>query len=194
MNINDAKNAILVGEFVLDEIHLKNHIKVKYADNLSSELLTDSSGRVYIFSSDGIIKKIGGSASKGGIKSTLYLYTSSMTGSPGKPRFILHLLIRDELICRNKVTIHMINAKKFVSEVKGLYSASSVEVAAFQEMEDMCRKDYLAIENNHPDWNFKENNKNYPSKYILEHNNYHEKRYERVILEESQNKYNKKTL
>lgn len=190
MNIKQARNAIYVGKFVLDANHDRNHIRVEYSEYLDTDLLKDSSGRVYIFSSDGIIKKIGGSASKGGIKSTLSLYTSSMTGSPGKPRFILHLLIRDEILSGKKVEIHMINARKIVSEVKGLFSVADVEVAAFQEMEDMCRKDYISQEKCHPDWNFKENNQNYPSKYVVEHNQYHEKRIERVMIKEEQSKYN----
>lgn len=192
MKIGEAKNAIYVGKFVLDENHVKNHIRVNYSENLDRNLLNDNGGRVYIFSSDGIIKKIGGSASKGGIKSTLSFYINSMTGSPGKPRFILHLLIRDEILSGKNVEIHMINSRKIVSEVKGLFSITEVEVAAFKEMERMCVEDYFSVEKRHPMWNFKENNENYPLNYFTEYNNYHKQREKSLKLEEEQSQYKPK--
>ena len=64
---------------------------------IKKDILNDDIARIYLFVVDRIIKKIGGSAGKGGIKSTMSFYVSSMTGSPGVPRFVIHLLIAEEL-------------------------------------------------------------------------------------------------
>ena len=77
MKISQVLNPIYVGEFYLDKKHDRNHINISYNSELDNKLLTSLKGRVYLFSSDGVIKKIGGSASKGGIKSTISFYTNS---------------------------------------------------------------------------------------------------------------------
>ena len=176
MKINLVKTAVRIGEFMLYPEHPRNKIKVNYDQNVSDELLKDESGRVYLFVVDGEIKKIGGSASKGGIKTTLRLYVNSMTGSPGKPRFILHLLIRDELVKGKKVEVFMINSEKTYAPVSGLFDVEQLEIGSFKEMEDKCRSDYFNSQRRFPDWNFQENNKDYPSKYSLEQVRYHEER------------------
>ena len=176
MKISLVKTAVRIGEFLLYPEHPRNKIKVNYDQNVSDELLKDESGRVYLFTVDGEIKKIGGSASKGGIKSTLSFYVNSMTGSPGKPRFILHLLIRDELAKGKSVEIYMINSQKTYAPVSGLFEEEQLEIGSFTEMEDKCRNDYFNSQRRFPDWNFKENNKDYPSKYSFEQVRYHEER------------------
>ena len=163
MHINKVKTAIKVGRFVLQR------------DKTSNTLL-DKSGRVYLFTDNGIIKKIGGSSSAGGIKSTLNMYTSSMTGSPGKPRFIIHLLIRDLLLLRKSVEVYMITSEIVNANVSGFFNIVKTEVAPFKEMEERCRQDYFRLEKRHPDWNFKENNEDYPNNYSMEHVKYHESR------------------
>ena len=176
MNINKVKTAIKIGDFVLYPEHRRNKIRTIYNPNLSDKVLKNESGRVYLFVVDGVIKKIGGSAGKGGIKSTLSFYTGSMTGSPGKPRFILHLLIRDELELGKKVEIFMIVSKKVIAPVSGLFDSENIEIGSFIEMEQKCRTDYYSSDGRFPDWNFKENNLEYPKKYSLEHLKYHKSR------------------
>lgn len=177
MNISTVKTAIKIGDFILNPNEKSpNHIKVQYSKNIEKDFLKNNAGRVYLFTSDGIIKKIGGSSSKGGIISTLSFYACSMTGSPGKPRFILHLLIRDELLQGKRVEIFMIQSDFVKSKVKGLFKSRTLEIAAFKEMEDLCRRDYYGLEKKHPDWNFKENNEDYPKNYSLEHVRYHNNR------------------
>ena len=181
MNIELVKTATKIGDFVLNNDNSSpNHIKVQYSPNVSRNLLSDNKGRVYLFVVDKIIKKIGGSSSTGGIKSTLSFYASSMTGSPGKPRFILHLLIRDELLKKKKVEIYMIQSEFARASVNGLFDSEIMNIAAFKEMEDRCRNDYYSVHQKHPDWNFKENNIPYPNDYSLEHVKYHERRLARI--------------
>lgn len=177
MHINKVKTAIKVGDFILNKNSKSlNYISVKYSSEIKNDILKDNRGRVYLFTSDGFIKKIGGSSSTGGIKTTLSNYTSSMTGSPGKPRFILHLLIRDELVAKKKVEIFMIQSDFFTGPVNGLFNNKIIKVAAFKEMEARCREDYFKLDEKNPEWNFKENNADYPINYSLLHLKYHEKR------------------
>jgi hypothetical protein len=176
MKINKVKTAIKIGDFQLNKIESANHITVKYNEKIEKCILKCNLGRVYLFTCNENIIKIGGSSSKGGIKTTLSFYTTSMTGSPGKARFIIHLLIRDELLKGNKCEIFMITSPLAISYVSGLFKQKKMKIAAFKEMEDFCKEDYYKLENKYPVWNFQENNDPYPQRYSIEHVKYHEKR------------------
>lgn len=173
MNIKDVKTAIKVGDFVLIE-HPRNKIGIEYLPSVSSETITDDSARIYLIVQDGIIKKIGGSSSKGGIKATMSFYISAMTGSPGRPRFIGHLLIYDALI-ESRVELYMITSPKVLATVNGLFGSKQVEIASYQEMENFCKSDYYSTEGKYPDWNFQENHTPYPreleDQFMLYHQN-----------------------
>lgn len=175
MNIKDVKTAIKVGDFVLRQNH-RNKIDIKYFSSLSNRILTDDSARIYLIVQDGIIKKIGGSTSKGGIKATMSFYISAMTGSPGVPRFVLHLLIEKALRNKSKVELFMITSPRTLAKVSGLFGYKKVEIASFKEMEDLCKSDYYSKEKKYPDWNFQENHKPYPPELARKHNLYHQKR------------------
>lgn len=175
MQIKEVKTAVKVGDFVLKYNH-QNKIDLKYSDNIDKKILTDDSARVYLIVQDGVIKKIGGSASKGGIKATMSFYVSAMTGSPGVPRFVIHLLIEKALKNGSRVELYMITSPKTLAKVSGLFGYKDVQIASFKEMEDFCKLDYFSKENKYPDWNFQENNNSYPSDLAKLHVLYHEKR------------------
>tara|TARA_Y100000310_G_scaffold342963_1_gene448494 strand:- start:4188 stop:4727 length:540 start_codon:yes stop_codon:yes gene_type:complete len=175
MHIKKVKTAIKVGDFVLKKNH-NNKIDIKYLSHLSKDVLNDNIARIYLFVQNGIIKKIGGSSGKGGIKSTMNFYVSSMTGSPGVPRFVLHLLIAEALEKKSKVELYMITSPKVLATIKGLFSSKKVEIASFKEMEDFCKADYFLKENRYPDWNFQENHEPYPVRLAQQHNIYHKNR------------------
>jgi hypothetical protein len=174
MHYNEVTNSIYIGEFLLRKDKSRNFIEMNY--KVQKDTLKNEDGRVYLICSDGIIKKIGGSQSKGGIQATMSFYVNSMTGSPGKPRYIVHLLIRDELLKGKQCTLHMITSPKVISHVNGLYSKETIEVAAFKEMENLCKKDYFKKMRRYPDWNFQENTDDYPKEYSILHVKYHENR------------------
>lgn len=123
-----------------------------------------------------LLKKIGGSASKGGIKATMMFYVSAMTGSPGVPRFVIHLFIAKALIKKSKVELYMITSPKTLAKINGLFGSKKVEIASFKEMEDLCKSDYFLQEGRYPDWNFQENHQPYPSKLAKKYVLYHQKR------------------
>ena len=173
MNVNQVKTAVKVGTFKA----LKsgpNLITIDYL--LNNKDLLDESPRIYLITSDGVIKKIGGSASKGGIKATMSFYLTSQQGSPGVPRFVIHHLIRRELDAGKKVELFMITSPKVMADVNGLFGSYEVAIASFKEMEDICKSDYFKIEKNYPEWNFQENNTPYPQDLAQAHVDYHNKR------------------
>lgn len=175
MNIKDVKTAIKVGDFTLKKNH-RNKIGIKYLHGLDRKILTDNLARIYLIVQNGVIKKIGGSTSKGGIKATVMFYVSAMTGSPGVPRFVVHLLIEKALKNKSRVMLFMITSPKTLATVNGLFGPKKVEIASFKEMEDLCKSDYYSKEKKYPDWNFQENHKPYPPDLAKQHNLYHQKR------------------
>ena len=175
MNIKNVKTAIKIGDFVLRQNH-RNRIDIKYLPRLDNKILTDDLARVYLIVKDRIIKKIGGSISKGGIKSTMMFYISAMTGSPGAPRFVIHLLIEKALRNKSRVELFMITSPKTLAMVSGLFGYKKMQIASFKEMEDLCKSDYYSREKKYPDWNFQENNEPYPPELARKHNLYHRKR------------------
>ncbi|MEK6932716.1 MAG: hypothetical protein AABW56_02880 [Nanoarchaeota archaeon] len=175
MNIKEVKTAVKVGDFVLKQNH-RNKINIKYLSTISKNVLNDNIARIYLFVVDGIIKKIGGSSGKGGIKATMSFYVTSMTGSPGVPRFVIHLLIAEALQRGSKVELYMITSPKTLATINGLFGSKKVEIASFKEMEDLCKSDYFSREKKYPDWNFQENHEPYPVELARQHNIYHQNR------------------
>lgn len=175
MNITEVTTARKIGDFVLRQAS-PNKIDIKYLSDIGLPTLTDNSARIYLFAQDDIIKKIGGSASKGGIKATISFYVSAMTGSPGRPRFILHRLIEDVLRAGSQLELYLITSPRTLATVNGLFSSHRVKIASFKEMENLCKKDYFSREGRYPDWNFQENHESYPLTLEQEYNRYHEHR------------------
>jgi hypothetical protein len=177
MNISDVKTSKKVGDFELRKDNNPNRIKLNYhTGELSSAELVENTPRVYLFVSEGEIKKIGGSASRGGIKATMSFYINAMQGSPGRPRFIIHRLIEEELKLNKKVELYIITSPRVKAKVAGLFGYEEVEVASFKEMEDKCKKDYFEREKRYPDWNFQENSESYPKEIEEEFMSYHNNR------------------
>jgi len=175
MDIKEVKTAVKVGDFVLRKNN-RNKIGIKYSSNLDKKTLADDSARIYLFTQDGIIKKIGGSIQKGGIKGTVSFYIGAMTGSPGRPRFIVHLLIEEALKSGSRVALYMITSPKTLAMVNGLFGAKKMKIASFKEMEDLCKSDYYSREKKYPDWNFQEGHHPYPARLERKFMAYHQKK------------------
>ncbi|MEM4719676.1 MAG: hypothetical protein QXG18_02330 [Candidatus Pacearchaeota archaeon] len=175
MDIKEVKTAVKVGEFVLKTNH-PNKIDIKYLSTLSQKDLKDDTPRVYLFVVDSVIKKIGGSISRGGIKATMSFYVNAMTGSPGPVRFIIHLLIEQALRKGSKVEVYMITSPKTLATINGLFGPKKVEISSFKEMENLCKSDYFSVEGKYPDWNFQENHEEYPPELAKKYVEYHQKR------------------
>jgi len=175
MNIKDVKTAIKIGDFVLRKDN-RNKIGFIFSSKLDRKILSDDSARIYLIVQGGIIKKIGGSIQKGGIKGTISFYTGAVTGSPGRPRFIIHLLIEETLNSGSDVELYMITSPKKLALVNGLFGSKKMKIASYKEMEDLCKSDYFSKEKRYPDWNFQENHQPYPADPEREFMAYHRKR------------------
>ena len=88
MEISKVHTAKKMGDFRKREDHEKYKINFEFLENISPETKKDRIGRVYYIVVNNIIKKIGGSASKDGIKSTIKFYTEF--GRANSNRFALH--------------------------------------------------------------------------------------------------------
>lgn len=165
MNIKDVKTAFKVADVVLDNEHPVRHIKFVFLNEvydesnkrISSDILKDSAGRIYLIVSDGEIVKIGKSKAKGGIKSTMSFYQGGMQGGPSIRTYGIHVLLKEELEKRKKVEIFMITSIKVKMAIKGLFDKEELKVTPdILDMEYKCKKDYFEREGNYPPWNFQE--------------------------------------
>jgi len=158
MNISTVTTAIKVGTFQLNSNGNKARLRVEW-DQLNKNILRNDAGRVYILASDGIIKKIGGSVSKGGIKSTMSFYESANCGHPSIRSFGIQQLIYEEILLDRNVEIYMISSEQVSAPVKGLFGIEERMISAFKEMEEKCLDDYVKIEHQYPEWNYQESGK-----------------------------------
>lgn len=131
--------------------------------------LLEKDGRVYLITSNGEIKKIGGSTDAGGIQGTLTWYeNSALTGGPSLRTYGIHILIEEELKKGCVVEFYCIWAKKIITSIKGLFGERELETTAdFKTMENECRNDYISVMGDLPSWNFQESGKKWPI-YIKE--------------------------
>jgi len=164
MNIKEVKTTFKVADVLLDKEHGIRHIKLVFLNEIYDEhnkkldntILKDNAGRIYLIVVDEVIMKIGGSQSKGGIRSTLSFYQGGMQGGPSIRTYGIHILLKEELEKGKKVEIYMITSQKTKMKVKGLFNEEEAEVSAFKDMEDKCKSDYVKREKTYPPWNFQE--------------------------------------
>ena len=152
-------NIVRVGAFSLKG----KELIFKKSNLLSWEEYISDFGRVYFFTIETSIYKIGGSASKGGIKNTIDSYLNGNRGQPGESRFIGNALIADEVKKKKKVEVYMILCPETYVRINGLTTKGLiVAVNPFKEIESLCMNDFYSNEKKYPKWNFKENGESYP--------------------------------
>ena len=166
MNISSVTTAIKVGQFNINTSGNKARLRVTW-ETLGNDILKDNSGRVYILCVNGVIKKIGGSVSKGGIKSTMSFYESGNCGRPSIRSYGINQLIFEELCLDNVVEVYMIRSEMVVAPVTGLFGKSDMNISAFKEMEEQCVSDYVSQTGQYPEWNYQEAGKPW-EEYIQE--------------------------
>lgn len=167
MKISEVKTAFKIADVVKNKEHKKNHIKFNYVENLIDEsgnkldkkFLSKRVGFVYLIVVNEIIRKIGGSQGKGGIKSTMGFYQDAMQGGPSIRSYGIHLLIKRELDKGNKVEFYVILSKEAETEIKGLFEKHREKIVAYKEMEEKCNEDFFSVEKKYPDWHFQSRGK-----------------------------------
>jgi hypothetical protein len=158
MNVHSISTAIKVGTFTINNNGNKARLRVDW-ELLGKDVLQNDAGRVYVLAVNGVVKKIGGSVSKGGIKSTMSFYESANCGRPSIRSFGIQQLIYEEILLDRYVEIYMISSEQVSAPVKGLFGSEQLMISAFKEMEEKCLKDYVSIEGQYPDWNYQESGK-----------------------------------
>lgn len=162
---------LLVGNFYIEDEALKfNKNKA-----LSLPEFRSNFGRVYVFTIDKEIVKIGGSSAEGGIKKTIYSYLTGDSGRPGINRFVLNRIIKEKITIQDVlIEVYMILCPETFVNINGLTTQDKiVRVFAFREIEKQCLKDYKEFENgNSPVWNFKERGVPLPQEHVNAYNKY----------------------
>jgi len=185
MNIKNVKTAFKVADVILDKEHATRRIKFIFLEEIFDEngekldkfVLKDESGRIYMIVSDGMIKKIGKSDCKGGIKTTMSFYQGGMQGGPSIRTFGIHFLIKEELEKGKKVEIYMISSKKIKMKVKGLFNEGVIEASSVSGgMEEKCREDFKNFEKELPPWNFQERGEVWRQDILKAHSKHNTKR------------------
>lgn len=171
MHISEVKTAFKIAdvEFIEGQTKLKFNYLSKLKDENGKELdrkiLTMNVSRVYLIVVDGIIKKIGASGSKGGMKNTLQIYQDG--GVKGRPSirsygvwyFLYHTILQGK-----KIEFYMIYQDNFEADVKGLFGKKK-RVASLNPklIEECCLEDYLEREGGtYPEWNLQEQGSDWP--------------------------------
>lgn len=122
---------------------------------------------------DGIIKKIGGSQDKGGIKGTLNIYKDGgIKGRPSIRSYGIWYFLYSTILKKAKIEFYMIYQENFVKDVKGLFGFKRVKNASinYKIIEECCILDYKEKENDrYPDWNVQEKGMDWPLDVKKEH-------------------------
>jgi len=162
MKISDIKNFVKVGTFVENrEKNIKKTLNCEWCIN--KELQKDGRSRIYIFTVNNEIAKIGGSVCKGGIKNTIRFY-ESIRGRPGPNRFALNHLILEELRKGNRVDIYMTILPDIEMTIPTLFDKRTKKVnLSYKEVESKCLSQYKEKMGRFPKWNFQESRTSWPS-------------------------------
>ncbi|HBJ76968.1 MAG TPA: type II restriction endonuclease [Porphyromonadaceae bacterium] len=169
MKITEVKTAFKIADVKIKE---KDILEFKYLDSIYNEkgellpnnILKLNVPRVYIIVSNGIIKKIGGSEDKNGMKGTLHIYQDGgINGQPSQRSIGVWWLLFHELINNNKVEVYMIYQDLFDEKVKGLFGETIKKVSiSYKYIEGQCLADYYSVEGHNPEWNYQENHEVWP--------------------------------
>ncbi|QIC84760.1 GIY-YIG nuclease family protein [Helicobacter pylori] len=181
MHISGVKTAFKIAdvEYVKDSTKLNfNYLKDLKDENnqsLSQNILTQNAARVYLIVVDGEIKKIGGSQADGGIKSTLNIYKDGgVKGRPSIRSFGVWYFLYHTILTGAKIEFYMIYQPNFETQVKGLFGFHAIKDASisYKLLEQACLTDYRNNNNDAlPEWNAREQGKDWPNDIKDEHAN-----------------------
>lgn len=174
-DIRSVQNIYYIGQIILktEEERRKSQgfWKINYIQN--KKLIKKSCGRIYFIVINNLIKKIGLSECKGGIKNTFNAYQGGLGGSPSIRTRGIHLLINKELEKENIVEIYSLFYEPIKMVIKGLWFSEETEVCiSMKKVEDICREQYKAVNGDYPDWNFQEKYEEWPLWVKQEHEKY----------------------
>lgn len=165
MDIKDVKTAFKIAdvEYIKDQTKLKfkylNPIFDEQGKELSQKILTQNVARVYLIVVNGIIVKIGGSQSNGGIKNTLQIYQDGgVNGRPSIRSYGVWYYLYSTILKKQKIEFYMIYQENFDKEIKGLFGVKNKKAyISYKLIEQSCIEDFRERENGKfPEWNLQE--------------------------------------
>ena len=167
LTIESVKTAVKIGTCVA-YTGKANRLWCMNWDGDHMNKVKSDAGRIYLIVSreeggEGVIKKIGKSECKGGMKNTFSFYEGGLGGSPSIRTFGIHHLISTEIKEGNTIEIWGIWSKPVKVQVPGLFDVTEMMVTpSIHCMEDACRSDYKKIMGEYPPWNFQERGTPWP--------------------------------
>ena len=169
MNSKHLENAKLIGEFCLNtKKSVKKNLNFIKCKKLSQIDYKKEHARVYFILVDDVVVKIGGSNAKGGICGTINPYCSGNQGRPSDRTFGVNYKIHKILKEGSKVELYAqwLSPKKV--EVPTISKKVKINVSfSYKPMEERCIKEYKKLHKKFPNWNFQEDNREWP-KHIRE--------------------------
>lgn len=159
MNIeNVGDHFIKAADILKNDKKTKKLLKCEWFINKNLQKLPNS--RIYLFVVNDEIKKIGGSSSVGGIKSTISFYESANIGKPSVRSFGVMKRIYEEISNNNKVELYVYFIDNCLLKVLDLQGKEeTLEVySSFKHTENKMKENYFSIHGKYPEWNFQENN------------------------------------
>lgn len=169
LKIENIENIVYIGDIVKYP-NLKRKWKMIYKCDKITQM--KENGRIYLIIIDNEIYKIGSSESKGGIKNTLSSYEFGLGGSPSLRTFGIHLLIQEQLDMNKEIKIYALFVEPIKLKMQGF--STMIEKITFpkiKDMEELCREDYKKVYKKYPNWNFQENNQQFPEHIKLKFKN-----------------------
>ena len=184
MNISEFIYAVKVGIIIKHDkeysgkryVHFKKKLKLKAIVGLETLLKEKNSIGYFLVINDKVIK-IGQTTGTGGLNSCMGFYGCAGQDNPGKTRFAINLLMREEMKKGNVIEVWMQYESPFEKEFKGATSIVTREVLmSAKYIEDDCIKHYYNTTDEYPEWNFQEKGMPMPSWIAEEYARYITKR------------------
>jgi hypothetical protein len=179
LNISQFSNVIRVGEIIKGNKLVKSKKYILYDSTLDVKwdknfnLKNNFLSIVYIFTVDGMIKKIGKTDGNGGISAGLSFYLNAGTDDPGLNRFVINRFMRDAIEQNQKVEVYMFYLDKVQQEIPTLFGPKIKEVRInSMDMEAESLHSYYKETGKYPDWNYQEAGISLPGRLHEEYGNY----------------------
>lgn len=167
MNIVDVSNVTYVGLVTKHHTHSQ---RLTFTPNPSiKNMLTLDTGRVYLITVDGVIQKIGGSQSVGGIKSTISLYLNGFAKGNSMRTYCCWNFMHQQVSALKKVQFWCLFVPIVTAEITTLNDKRSIEIPVdFHLLEKLCIDEYFAREGSYPFLNMQESGRKWRDTDLLE--------------------------
>lgn len=168
MLIRQVKNAQRVGHLIIREDHDKK-LALITDKKITKEQLRNNTGRVYFLTVDGVIEKIGGSQSKGGIQATIAAYLAGFSKGMSPRSYCGWNFCRKNILAGKKVEFYFILAPMTTARIPSMSTWKEVEIATdFHQIETACVEEYKSKEGKFPYLNMQESGKRWIDTGLLE--------------------------